>query len=317
MLEAVAVCPGKVCAAMCGQNAKLTVTVERIDGGKLRCEGQNLARKNDHRVSPRRAGALRAPAPGGVVQTPRRHPRFGEDDFEAPPDGVGTPRSREDDLGRSRRGGRHPRFREDDFEAPPDEVVGTPPSRADDFEAAPDEGAIPLSFYCPAERDAIVVLLPASPDLGEVISRPSRRSGSAPRMSVRCFRGPPDEGGRCERIDGGKPRARSTWEGCPFGSPHLGEGDFGASDGEGGFGALPTERWFRGPPAESVVWGPSRRRGRCERINGSKPREVDLGRCRSGRPISGPSRRSDQKGAASEPQRLAQNRPQPRTFAGR
>ena len=51
-----------------------------------------------------------------------------------------------------------------------------PPYRADDFEAAPDEGAIPLSFYCPAERDAIVVLLPASPDLGEVISGPSRRS---------------------------------------------------------------------------------------------------------------------------------------------
>jgi len=44
-----------------------------------------------------------------VVQTPRRHPRFGEDDFEAPPDGVGTPRSRDDD-----------------FEAAPDEGVGTP-----------------------------------------------------------------------------------------------------------------------------------------------------------------------------------------------
>jgi hypothetical protein len=92
----------------------------------------------------RQAHALRAPAPGGVVQTPRRYPRFGEDDFEAPPDGVGTPRSREDD-----------------------------------FEAAPDEGAIPLSFYCPAERDA-VVLLPASPVL-----RPSRRSGSAPPISLR------------------------------------------------------------------------------------------------------------------------------------
>jgi hypothetical protein len=136
MLEAVAVCPGKVCAAMCGQNAKLTVTVERIDGGKLRCTGATwtdaviifpgevLAFQNIER----QAHALRAPAPGGVVQTPRRHPRFGEDDFEA----------------------------------------------------APDEGAIPLSFYCPAERDAVVVLLPASPDLGEVISRPSRRSGPAP-----------------------------------------------------------------------------------------------------------------------------------------
>jgi hypothetical protein len=91
--------------------------------------------------------------------------------ISTPPDGVGTPRSREDD-----------------FEAAPDEGVGTPdfvrtisrplPTRGS---APPDlvrtisrplptRGAIPLSFYCPAERDAVVVLLPASPDLGEVIS---------------------------------------------------------------------------------------------------------------------------------------------------
>ena len=69
---------------------KLTVTVERIDGGKLRCTGETwtdavvispcevLAFQNIERP----AHALRAPAPGGVVQTPRRHPRFGEDDFD-------------------------------------------------------------------------------------------------------------------------------------------------------------------------------------------------------------------------------------------
>jgi hypothetical protein len=130
----------------------LTVTVERIDGGKLRCTGATwtdavvifpgevLAFQNIER----QAHVLRAPAPGAVVKDQPAEPDLGEDDFEAPPDGVGTPRSREDD-----------------------------------FEAAPDEGAIPLSFYCPAERDA-VVLLPASPDL-----RPSRRSGSAPPISLR------------------------------------------------------------------------------------------------------------------------------------
>ena len=62
----------------------------------------------------------------------------------------------------SRRGGRHP-----------------PRSREDDFEAAPDEGRNTL-VYCPAERDAVVVLLPASPDLGEVISRALQTRGSAP-----------------------------------------------------------------------------------------------------------------------------------------
>jgi hypothetical protein len=62
---------------------KLTVTVEGIDGGKLRCTGATwtdaviifpdevLAFQNIER----QARALRAPAPGGVVQTPRRHPR--------------------------------------------------------------------------------------------------------------------------------------------------------------------------------------------------------------------------------------------------
>ena len=106
MLEAVAVCPGKVCAAMCGQNAKLTVTVERIDGGKLRCTGATwtdaviifpgevLAFQNIER----QAHALRAPAPGAVVKDQPAEPDLGEDDFETPPDGVGTPRSREDDF---------------------------------------------------------------------------------------------------------------------------------------------------------------------------------------------------------------------------
>jgi len=50
--------------------------------------------------------------------------------------------------------------------------------------AAPTRGAIPLSFYCPAERDAVVVLLPASPDLGEVISGPSRRGGAQGKLST-------------------------------------------------------------------------------------------------------------------------------------
>jgi hypothetical protein len=52
---------------------KLTVTVERIDGGKLRCTGATwtdavviLAFRNIER----QAHALRAPAPGGVVKDP-------------------------------------------------------------------------------------------------------------------------------------------------------------------------------------------------------------------------------------------------------
>jgi hypothetical protein len=76
---------------------KLTVTVERIDGGKLRCTGATwsdavvifpgevLAFQNIER----QAHALRVPAPGGVVQTSRRHPRSGEDDFEVAPDEGG------------------------------------------------------------------------------------------------------------------------------------------------------------------------------------------------------------------------------------
>jgi hypothetical protein len=69
---------------------KLTVTVERSDGGKLRCTGATwtdavvifpgevLAFQNIER----QAHALRAPAPGGVVQGPPAEPDLGEDDFE-------------------------------------------------------------------------------------------------------------------------------------------------------------------------------------------------------------------------------------------
>jgi hypothetical protein len=99
----------------------------------------------------RQAHALRAPAPGGVVQTPRRHPRLGEDDF----DGIDGGKLRRD-LGRCRSGR-------------------------------------PISV--------------------RVISGASRRG--------RWFRGPPDGGGRCERIDGGKAApARRAWDypvrGAPF-----------------------------------------------------------------------------------------------------
>jgi hypothetical protein len=69
---------------------KLTVTVERIDGGKLRCTGATwtdavvifpgevLAFQNIER----QAHALRAPAPGSVVKDPPAEPDLGEDDFE-------------------------------------------------------------------------------------------------------------------------------------------------------------------------------------------------------------------------------------------
>jgi hypothetical protein len=69
---------------------KLTVTVERIDGGKLRCTGATssgavviypgeiLAFQNIER----QAHALRAPAPGR--EPPADTPRYREDDFGAP-----------------------------------------------------------------------------------------------------------------------------------------------------------------------------------------------------------------------------------------
>ena len=68
----------------------LAVTVERIDGGKLRCTGATwsdavvifpgevLAFQNIER----QAHALRAPTPGGVVKDPPAEPDLGEDDFE-------------------------------------------------------------------------------------------------------------------------------------------------------------------------------------------------------------------------------------------
>ena len=72
-------------------NQDETVTVERIDGGKLRCTGATwsdavvifpgevLAFQNIER----QAHALRAPAPGTVVETPpAAAPDPGEDDFE-------------------------------------------------------------------------------------------------------------------------------------------------------------------------------------------------------------------------------------------
>jgi hypothetical protein len=69
---------------------KLTVTVERIDGGKLCCTGATwtdavvifprevLAFQNIER----QAHALRAPAPGSVVKDPPAEPDLGEDHFE-------------------------------------------------------------------------------------------------------------------------------------------------------------------------------------------------------------------------------------------
>jgi hypothetical protein len=66
------------------------VTVERLEGGKLRCTGatwddavviypgEALALANNER----QAHPPRAKAPGSVVQTPRRHPRSREDDFD-------------------------------------------------------------------------------------------------------------------------------------------------------------------------------------------------------------------------------------------
>jgi hypothetical protein len=63
----------------------------------------------------RQAHALRATAPPRVwYRLPAGTPDLGEDDFEAPPDGVGTPRSREDDFEAPDDGvqtpRRHPRF---------------------------------------------------------------------------------------------------------------------------------------------------------------------------------------------------------------
>ena len=69
---------------------KLTVTVERIDGGKLRCTGATwtdavvifpsevLAFQNIER----QAHALRTLAPGTVAHPPPAAPDPGEDDFE-------------------------------------------------------------------------------------------------------------------------------------------------------------------------------------------------------------------------------------------
>jgi hypothetical protein len=133
------------------KGAKLTVTVERVDGGKLRCTGATwsdavvifpgevLAFQNIER----QAHALRAPAPGeddleGGRMTGhftwcgacgRSHSLPGgqigrrceliasEDDFEAAPT----------------TGGRHPRSGEDDWSLPT--RAGTPRSGEDDFEA--------------------------------------------------------------------------------------------------------------------------------------------------------------------------------------
>jgi len=52
---------------------------------------------------------------------------------------------------------------EDDFEAPPD-GVGTPRSGEDDFEAAPDEGRNTVVVLLPGGARCCR-LLPASPDL--------------------------------------------------------------------------------------------------------------------------------------------------------
>jgi hypothetical protein len=119
------------------------VTVERAGDGKLRCtcttwddavvmlRGEALTLVNIERQVP-----LGAKAPADVVQTPRRHPRSREDDFEAAPGEGARGESRRPvprdvpagrcgsgplrqggsarfDLGPVRRRGRHPRSRED------------------------------------------------------------------------------------------------------------------------------------------------------------------------------------------------------------
>jgi hypothetical protein len=167
-----------------------------------------------------------------------------------------------------------PDFGEDDFEALPTEWVRTPRSGEDDFEAAPDEG-----------RNTVVVLLPASPDLGEVISRPPDEGVGTPRSREDDFEAAPDERRLTLTVEGRLRSRASTAASCGTISRPLPTR-----------GAIPLSFYC---PAErdAVVLLPA---------------SPDLGEV-----ISGPARRSDQKGAPSEPQRLAQNRPQPRTFAGR
>ena len=96
-----------------------------------------------------------------------------------------------------------PDFGEDDFEALPTEWVGTPRSGEDDFEAAPDEG-----------RNTVVVLLPASPDLGEVISRPPDEGVGTPRSREDDFEAAPDEGRLTLTVEGRSRSRASTAASC-------------------------------------------------------------------------------------------------------
>jgi hypothetical protein len=191
----------------------LTVTVERIDGGKLRCTGatwtdavvifpgevlgfQNIERQ---------AHALRAPAPGGVVKdppaggkafyAPSYHPGRGwERDLgpmtreqaiaKAQEVRVGTTTSAAafvkmlEVLGVTVEGIDGGKLRRDLGRCrsgpPPTRGSVTPRSGEDDFEAAPDEG-----------RNTVVVLLPASPDLVDRYSITSSASASSLSGTVR------------------------------------------------------------------------------------------------------------------------------------
>jgi hypothetical protein len=161
----------------------VNITAERIDEGKLRCtgatwsdavvilQGEALALINIER----QAHALRAPAPGTVVETPpccgtrsgRGRFRGGKnepplssastaascgatwDDAVRAPllqgGGVGTHHFGEDDFdGPARRSGSAPPdLVEDDFEAPPGEAGSAPPDLGeDDFEAPPREAGV-------------------------------------------------------------------------------------------------------------------------------------------------------------------------------
>ena len=65
-------------------------SVERIDGGKLRCTGATWSdavvifpgEVLAFQITERQAHALRAPAPGKAADPPAAAPDFGEDDFE-------------------------------------------------------------------------------------------------------------------------------------------------------------------------------------------------------------------------------------------
>jgi hypothetical protein len=128
---------------------KLTVTVERIDGRKLRCTGatwsdavviypgEALALVNIERQVLSSAPRL----PRVWCRPPRRHPRSREDDFEAPPGEAG--RHRVPGVSRPRRGA--PTSRPMRFRSPPTRGVAPPdPTRESAHRRAHRRGQAPM-----------------------------------------------------------------------------------------------------------------------------------------------------------------------------